>query len=112
MKKNHSEEFKELWEQNLFNRGVLIVVMVVRFVLASLVIAYILNYLSPFATWVHVGIAMIIMLLIVASRRIKLISIRIERTFLLICVRGKFWLKNKELPCLGMRVCYKPRICI
>lgn len=95
MKKNHSEEFKELWEQNLFNRGVLIVVMVVRFVLASLVIAYILNYLSPFATWVHVGIAMIIMLLIVASRRIKLISIRIERTFF-INLRSREILAQKQ----------------
>lgn len=97
MKKNHSEEFKKLWTQGVFNRVCLVVVMAVRFVLAALVIAYILNYLSPFATWIHVGIAMVIMLLIVASRRIKLVSIRIERTFF-INLRSREILAQRQGP--------------
>ena len=95
MKKNHSEEFKTLWDHGVFNRWCLFMVMIVRFAVAALVIAYILNYLSPFATWIHVCIAVVVMLLIVASRRIKLVSIRIERTFF-INLRSREILAQKQ----------------
>lgn len=58
------------------------VVSVVRFAVGCAVIYYILNFLSPY-WWVwHVLLSMLLMALMVASRTVKWLSIKLERTFM------------------------------
>ena len=70
MKKNHSEE-----------------------------VVYILNYLSPFSGWVHLCVAIVVMSLIVGSRRIKWVSIRMERTFF-INLRSREIMAERQRPAM------------
>ncbi len=53
MKKNHSEEFKQLWKENKMNRAPLCFTIVVRFVIAMGFVFYICNYLTQFARDSH-----------------------------------------------------------
>ena len=53
----------------------------VRYLLASAYVYYIINYVSPFASWIHFAVAMILVALMMRSKRIKLYSIAIERVF-------------------------------
>ncbi len=82
MRKNHSEEFKTLWRRNRFNRFPLIFTILARYVLSSAFIFYIVNYLTPFSPVLLWIVALILMLFIIASQRVKLNSIRLEHLFL------------------------------
>lgn len=82
MRKNHSEEFKTLWRRNRFNRFPLIFTILARYVLSSAFIFYIINYLAPFSPVLLWIVALILMLFIIASQRVKLNSIRLEHLFL------------------------------
>lgn len=83
MKKNHSEEFKQLWKENKMNRAPLIVTIIVRFIIAMLFIFYICNYLTRFTHALMIVIAVVVVTLMIFSRRLKKRSIRMERLFLL-----------------------------
>ena len=83
MKKNHSEEFKQLWTENKLNRAPLIATIIVRFIIAMMFIFYICNYLSRFTNALMIVIAIVVVMLMVLSRRLKKRSIRMERMFLL-----------------------------
>ena len=82
MRKNHSEEWKQLWRLSRLHRPGLWLTFIVRYVLAAAAVYYVLNFLSPFRWWWHVAAALAIVGLIVASRRVKWLSIKMERTFL------------------------------
>ena len=82
MRKNHSDEFRQLWRDNRFNRFPLIFTILVRYVLSSAFIFYVINYLSPFSSILHWVIACILMVCLMASRRVKLSSIRLEHLFM------------------------------
>ena len=83
MKKNHSEEFKQLWNESRMNHAALIATMVVRFIIAMMFVFYICNYLTRFTNAVMIVIAVVVVMLMVLSRRLKRRSIRMERMFLL-----------------------------
>ena len=81
MKKNHSEEFKDLWAESRINHLPLIFTIIVRVVIASSFVFYVCNYLSRFANALIIAIAVAVVLLMVMSRSLKHSSIRLERMF-------------------------------
>ena len=81
IKKNHSEEAKYLIHFNKFHRLMVRILLLFKFYMGALVVFYIVNFVSPLLWLWNVVISIIITLGIVYSRRVKLISIRIERTF-------------------------------
>ena len=82
MKKNHSPEWKRLWVESSINRIPLLFTIVVRYIIALAFIFYIINYLSRFTNALIVCIGAVVVLLMVASRRIKKRSIVMERLFI------------------------------
>ena len=82
MKKNHSPEWKRLWVESSINRVPLLFTIVVRYIIALAFIFYIINYLSRFTSALIVCIGAVVVLLMVASRRIKKRSIVMERLFI------------------------------
>lgn len=82
MRKNHSDEWKGLRQRSRWDRAGLWTTFAVRWLVASAAIYYVLNFLSPLWWPWHVGLSMALTALIVASRRIKWASIKMERTFL------------------------------
>ncbi len=81
MRKNHSEEYKQLWREGGKNRILLPLTILVRFLWASGMVYYVINYVSPFSSLLHYAIAMVVVALTMRSKRIKLYSIAIERIF-------------------------------
>ena len=82
MKKNRSEEFKALWAESVRNRLPLIFTIIVRVVIAVTLIFYICHHLSHFAPAVLITVGIIVVALMVLSRRIKHNSIWLERLFI------------------------------
>lgn len=82
MRKNHSEEWKELRSRSKSNRLVLWLTFVVRYAIAAAAVYYVINFLSPF-WWVWNTLASLLLVgLMIASRHTKWVSIKLERTFL------------------------------
>lgn len=82
MRKNHSDEWKQLRRRSRMNHVGLWVTFGVRYALATAAIYYVINFLSPF-WWVWNTLAsVLIAALIIASRHVKWISIKMERVFL------------------------------
>lgn len=81
MRKNHSEEFKFLINSGQNQFYLVILTIFVRFLLAASAVYYILNYLSPYRWYWHILVSLLLVIAMCSNRRIKLISIRIERTF-------------------------------
>lgn len=82
MRKNHSEEWKQLRMRSLTDRLGLWLTFGIRFAIAASTVYYVLNFLSPLKWWWHILLALLIAGLMVASRAVKWLSIRMERTFL------------------------------
>lgn len=82
MKKNHSEEFKQLWNENKMNHAPLIVTIIVRFIIAMMFIFYICNYLTRFTNALMIVIAIVVVTLMILSRWLKKRSISMERMFM------------------------------
>ncbi|MDY3857155.1 MAG: cation:proton antiporter [Bacteroidaceae bacterium] len=82
MRKNHSDDFRKLWRQRNINRFPLLFTILVRYVIASSFVFYIINYLSPYSTLIHWFVAFALVLLFMASKRIKQGSIALEHRFL------------------------------
>ena len=82
MKKNRSEEFKSLWAENNRNRLFLLVSILVRALIAMGFIFYICHRLSHFGPAVLITLALVAVVLMVLSRRIKHNSIMMERLFI------------------------------
>ena len=81
IRKNHSIEAKYLRQYGWINKTLLLLTFTVRFLLCGLVIYTILNYNSLFSIWIDILFAIAILSLILYSRLIKMISIRMERIF-------------------------------
>lgn len=81
MKKNHSIEFQALWHDNRFNRAPLLVTILVRMILAVGVVVFIIKSLFEISTFLAIGVAVVLVVLMVISRRLKKQSIILERTF-------------------------------
>ena len=81
IRKNHSIEAKYLRQYGWINKTLLLLTFTVRFLLCGLGIYTILNYNSLFSRWIDILFAIAILSLILYSRLIKMISIRMERIF-------------------------------
>lgn len=82
MRKNHSDEWKQLRRRSRMNHVGLWVTFGVRYALATAAIYYVINFLSPF-WWVwNTFASVLIVALIIASRHVKWVSIKMERVFL------------------------------
>lgn len=86
MRKNHSEEWKSLHRRGQTHRAGLLLTFVVRYVLAMAVVLYVIDFLSPLPSpwrWpVHIVAAALFVWAMILCRRVKYISICMERTFL------------------------------
>lgn len=81
-KKNHSVEFQILWQDNRFNRGYLVSLIVFRFVLAMLFVMFVISALFKISVGLLIGIAGMAVAGMIYSRYLKKQSILIERRFL------------------------------
>lgn len=82
MKKNHSEEFKALWNSNPYNHLPLILTIIVRVAVASAFVFYICYYLTRFTNALMISIALAAVALMIISRSLKKRSIKMERLFM------------------------------
>ena len=82
MKKNHSDELKELWKEHFLNRVLIVLLISAKVLLACSFIFYLCNYLSRFTDTVMISIAIVLVVMMVFSPTIKKRSIRIERLFM------------------------------
>ena len=82
MKKNHSEEWKTLWNESNRNRLPLIFTILVRIVIAVSFIFYICNYLSRFSSALMITLGIVAVVLMMVSRTVKRRSILMERLFI------------------------------
>ena len=82
MKKNHSEEFMELWRDSRFNRGPLVGLVLLRIFLCIGGVMFIVARLFTVAYGFIFGTSVVIVLIFISSRKIKMQSIRLERHFL------------------------------
>lgn len=82
MRKNHSEEWKELRTRGAAQRAGLWLTFCARYAVAAAAVYYVLDFLSPFWWPWHVAAAVALVGLALASRQVKWLSIRMERVFL------------------------------
>ncbi|MGN0225970.1 MAG: cation:proton antiporter [Prevotella sp.] len=83
MKKNHSEEFQALWSENRINRFPLVFTIIFRTIIAMAFVFYVCNYLTHFTNAILITVAVIAIVLMVMSRKLKRHSIRLERLFVM-----------------------------
>ncbi len=81
MKKNHSEEFQELWQDSKYNRGSLVSLIVLRIILCIGIVMIPIIKLLNITFGLVVAIAAASILLFILSKRLKKHSIQIERHF-------------------------------
>lgn len=82
MKKNHSEEWKNLWNESWYNRVPLLFTVLVRLVIALTFVFTVINHLFHFSHAILISIGLLLIGSIIVSRRIKNRSIRMERMFI------------------------------
>lgn len=82
MKKNHSVEFKALWNNNRFNRAPLFATIVLRVMIAASFVLFIIESLFQASFTLLVAIAFLLVGLMMMSRSLKKQSIFLERTFM------------------------------
>lgn len=83
IKKNHSEEVKVLWAEKRLNRLPLIFLGLVRYCIAVAFVFYVCNTLTEFGNALLMTMAVAIITLMMASKRLKRESIKLERLFVL-----------------------------
>lgn len=81
MKKNRSVEFKALWSDSRFNHAPLIAVILLRVVIATAFVMYVIEFLFRASAALIVGIALLLVVGMIFSRYLKRRSIGLERTF-------------------------------
>jgi CPA2 family monovalent cation:H+ antiporter-2 len=79
--KDRSEEFFRLWKNNKANRGPLIFTIIIRILLCAGLIMYVLLYLFHTQFVIAFTLAIIILLMFVASKRLKHRSLLFEHRF-------------------------------
>lgn len=82
MKKNHSEEWKNLWNESWYNRVPLLFTVLVRLVIALTFVFTVINHLFHFSHAILISIGLLLIGSIIVSRRIKNRSIRMEQMFI------------------------------
>ena len=82
MKKNHSEEWKALWKESNRNHLPLIFTFIVRVMIAVGFIFNICKFLFQFSAAVMLTVGLVVVSIMVLSKRIKRNSILLERLFI------------------------------
>lgn len=82
MRKNHSDDFRALWAENFYNRFPLVFTILVRYVIATALVFYLINYLSGLPALVGWAVAFILVGATLFSRSIKVSSKGLEDLFL------------------------------
>ena len=82
MKKNRSEEWRQLWTMSALNRLPLLSTIAARVAICLAILFYICNYLARFTDAIVICLCVVLILLMVLSRSIKQRSIRLERMFM------------------------------
>ena len=82
MKKNHSEEWKQLWSMSAMYRLPLISTIVARAAVCLAFLFYICNYLARFANAIVICLGIVVIAIIALSQYIKKHSIRLEKMFM------------------------------
>lgn len=81
MRKNHSDAWMSIARRGWGSRLLLKCTLLLRFVIATSFLYYVLEYLSPYRYYWHMLSAAILMLMICGSKHVKAISRRLENTF-------------------------------
>ena len=81
VKKNHSVEFMTLWEDSRVNRGPLVSTILLRIVISALFVMFIIARLFKASVGLMFGVAVLLVIMMILSRRLKRHSILIERQF-------------------------------
>lgn len=81
VKKNHSVEFITLWNDSRVNRGPLVSTILLRIVISALFVMFIIAHLFKASVGLMFGVALLLVIMMVLSRRLKRHSILIERRF-------------------------------
>ncbi len=82
MKKNRSEEFRELWAESNRNRLPLIFTIIVRFVLAVAFVFAVVSHVAHVRPTVIIMFGVAVIVVIILSRKIKHRSIKLEKLFI------------------------------
>lgn len=81
MKKNHSEEYQELWQDSKYNRGSLVSLIILRILLCIGIVMIPVAKLLNITLGLVIAIAAAAIILFIFSKRLKRHSIQIERHF-------------------------------
>lgn len=81
MKKNHSIEFQELWNDNKYNRGPLVSLIILRIILCIGLVMLPVAQLLHIAIGIVFAIAATVIALVIFSKQLKKQSILMERRF-------------------------------
>ena len=81
MKKNHSQEFKTLWNENRFNRVPLVAVQLLRILLSAVFVGYVIGHTLHWTGALGGFVIIAAIAVMILSRNLKQQSIRIEKTF-------------------------------
>lgn len=81
MKKNHSAEFEQLWQDNKYNRGPLVSLIILRIILCIGMVMIPVAHLLNLAAGIMLAIAGTVISIVIFSKRLKKQSILMERHF-------------------------------
>ena len=82
VKKNHSEEYKQLWAENQANRVLLLSLILLRIALCIFIVMYVVTKLIAITVGIGFFIASGIIVLFIFSQHLKQHSINLEKRFL------------------------------
>ncbi len=103
MRKNNSAEAIFIRNCNLVQRFFYTLVLLLKFFIGCQIIYYILNFLSPFRWYWHVMLSVVLVVMLIRSRRVKLWSIRIQRTFMQ-NLNSREEMRQKSNPAYGRKL--------
>ena len=82
MNKNNSTEFHELWEDNLFNRGALVSMILVKIILCIIIVMGVIIHLFNVASGVGLVLSLVLIGVIYFSKWIRKRSLTMEKQFM------------------------------
>ena len=82
MKKNHSPEFKKLWNDNKYNRAPLVSLILIKVIICVSILMPVISHLFNVATGIGLVISIAIIVAAVFSKGLRRRSLSIERRFL------------------------------
>lgn len=82
MRKNHSEEWKQLFRRGKLHQLGLFLTFMIRFGVATATVFYVIHFLSPFYPPLQIAVSALMVFFMMKSRLVKWTSIKMERTFL------------------------------